>query len=249
MNPNDIVVTIADALQAAGIPFMIVGSFSSNIYGVDRATKDADIVLQLDPHSMGDLMSRLGPEFKLDQQLAFETVTMTSKYVMAHLHPYFKIELFLLSDDAHDQERFRRRVPRSLGNHALFFPSPEDVIVTKLRWSKGGRRNKDVDDVPQRPGGAAGQAGLGLHPPVDRPARHPRPLRAAPRRDTHHSVAARRAAQNRAAGLPPRYNPALQHRAAPPAERGVGLRRFARVPLWLPFVSTHPMSSPVSSAR
>jgi hypothetical protein len=26
-------------------------------------------------------------------------------------------------------------------------PTPEDVIVTKLRWSKGGNRAKDVDDV------------------------------------------------------------------------------------------------------
>ncbi len=26
-------------------------------------------------------------------------------------------------------------------------PTPEDVIVFKLRWSKGGKRNKDTDDV------------------------------------------------------------------------------------------------------
>jgi hypothetical protein len=26
-------------------------------------------------------------------------------------------------------------------------PMPEDVIITKLRWSKQGKRHKDVEDV------------------------------------------------------------------------------------------------------
>lgn len=29
----------------------------------------------------------------------------------------------------------------------VFVPAPEDVVVTKLRWSKGGARQKDMEDV------------------------------------------------------------------------------------------------------
>ncbi|MFA7236064.1 MAG: hypothetical protein WC058_04290 [Phycisphaeraceae bacterium] len=29
----------------------------------------------------------------------------------------------------------------------MFVPTPEDVIITKLRWSKQGRRVKDIEDV------------------------------------------------------------------------------------------------------
>ena len=36
-------------LEQEKLPYMIVGSFSSNYHGIPRSTKDADIVLQFDP--------------------------------------------------------------------------------------------------------------------------------------------------------------------------------------------------------
>jgi hypothetical protein len=57
------------------------------------------------------------------------------------------VELFLASDDPHDRERFRRRVRGETYGQTVWLPTPEDVIITKLRWSKQGKRNKDVDDV------------------------------------------------------------------------------------------------------
>ena len=53
------------------------------------------------------------------------------------------MELFRLSDDAHDQERFRRRVQIRAFNRDIRLPTAEDVIVTKLRWL----RSKDVNDL------------------------------------------------------------------------------------------------------
>jgi hypothetical protein len=79
--------------------------------------------------------------------MSFETVTATGRYVIELRDHPLKIELFLLSDDPHDQERFARRRQRPLLGHPVFVPSAEDVIITKLRWSQQGRRHKDVDDV------------------------------------------------------------------------------------------------------
>lgn len=147
MNSNAIVAKIIAALQQCNIPFMVVGSFSSNIYGIERSTQDVDIVLELGSHPIGELTKALGPDFRLDPQMGFETVTMTSRYIAHHIDPYFKIELFLLSDDPHDQQRFaRRRAFTSNGLH-IDYPTPEDVLITKLRWSKGGKRTKDIEDA------------------------------------------------------------------------------------------------------
>jgi hypothetical protein len=146
VNPNEIVAKVTDALQRCSIPFMIVGSFSSNVHGVERSTKDADIVLQLD-QPIGNLIKALGSDFHVDPQMGFETVTMTLRYIANHLAPPFKIELFMLSDDPHDKARFSRRRLEKIGDRKVFVASPEDVVITKLRWSKGGRRAKDVEDV------------------------------------------------------------------------------------------------------
>jgi len=122
---------------------MLSGSFASNYYGIPRSTKDADFVVQV-PGVLGeDFATRLGEDFVLDPQLSFETNTGTFRQLLHHRGRGFKVELFALSQDAHDQARFqRRRTAPLLGRH-LWLPSPEDVIVTKLRWGRG----KDKDDA------------------------------------------------------------------------------------------------------
>src|SRR5690349_16857839 len=109
MTGDEATVAVIDALEASEIEYMLVGSLSSNAYGVARSTKDADFVVQLGKASFADLVNRLGPGFWLDPQATFETVTMTTRRVLRVTETQFIVELFHLSDDSHDQERFRRR--------------------------------------------------------------------------------------------------------------------------------------------
>jgi hypothetical protein len=147
MTAVDYVALVVDALNRAGIPYMAVGSFSSNIYGYPRSTKDADFVIELGGRSISGLAAELGQDFALEEQMSFETVTGTMRYRLVHRTSTFVVELFLLSSDPHDQARFARRVTGDIGGRKTFFPTAEDVVVTKLRWSRHGRRQKDIDDV------------------------------------------------------------------------------------------------------
>jgi hypothetical protein len=42
-----VTMTVADALDALGVPYAIGGSFASAVHGVMRATMDADLVADL----------------------------------------------------------------------------------------------------------------------------------------------------------------------------------------------------------
>jgi hypothetical protein len=79
--------------------------------------------------------------------MSFEGITGTMRHIVDHPATPFRVELFELSDDPHDLERFERRQQKDFEGMPVWFPTPEDVIVTKLRWSKQGRRAKDVEDV------------------------------------------------------------------------------------------------------
>lgn len=136
-----------DALEGLGIPYMLVGSFSSSFYGIPRSSKDADFVIQLGDRSVAEIANRLGAAFRWDPQMSFETFTMTTRHVIQVVGTSFQIELFHLSEDAHDQERFQRRRRVQFLDREVSLPTAEDVIVTKLRWAIQGRREKDVDDV------------------------------------------------------------------------------------------------------
>jgi hypothetical protein len=146
-NATELVLQFIDALDAAGVQYMLVGSYSSNYYGRPRSTKDADFVVQIDEKQLTSVTQRLGPEFRLDRQMTFETVTMTVRYIINHSLSAFKIELFLLSDDDHDRERFRRKQKATFEGRSVWLPTAEDVVITKLRWSRAGARAKDAADV------------------------------------------------------------------------------------------------------
>jgi hypothetical protein len=145
---NDEAVTaVFDALTALGVDYMVTGSLASNLYGVPRSTKDADLVIYPDAPKLAGLSDVLQAPLNLDPQMSFETVTATTRLIIRWAKRPFKIELFLLSNDPHDQERFRRRQRGMMLGRMVCVPTPEDVIITKLRWSQAGKRSKDVDDV------------------------------------------------------------------------------------------------------
>ena len=147
MRSEEAAAAVIDALNALGVSYMLVGSFASNFYGVPRATQDADFVLQLGATPVSDLAQRLAPAFRLDPQMSFELITGTTRYVLQAADTAFQVELFLLSDDAHDQERFARRGRVRILERDSWMPTPEDVVITKLRWALQGQRAKDAEDA------------------------------------------------------------------------------------------------------
>lgn len=140
---EDVTLRVIDALNACGSPYMLVGSFSSNLYGIPRSTKDADFVLKLQGDLSPVFYQTLGNDFETDPQLRFETNTGTFKQEMCFQGTPFTVELFRLSDDEFDQERFHRRVSAKLFGRQTYVPKAEDVIVMKLRWF----RDKDRPDI------------------------------------------------------------------------------------------------------
>jgi isopropylmalate/homocitrate/citramalate synthase len=143
MTTQELVRKVVEALEQLGVPYMVVGSFSSNAYGVARNTQDADFVVQLDRISISQIAAKLAPDFQFDPQMSFETITATTRYILEAPVENFEVELFLLSDDAHDRMRFERRRRVEMFGASAFLPTAEDVVITKLRWS----RQKDLSDA------------------------------------------------------------------------------------------------------
>ena len=104
-------------------------------------------MIELGDTPIGELARRLAPSIRIDPQMSFETVTMTRRYVAEVIGTPFKIEFFLLNDDPHNQERFRRRQQVNLMDRQVWMPTVEDVIVTKLHWALLANRSKDREDI------------------------------------------------------------------------------------------------------
>ena len=75
----------------------------------------------------------------------FETITGTTRHILEVVGSPFKIELFHINPDPFMAGRFERRIEvdyPELGRK-VWLPTPEDVVVQKLRWG----RDKDLSDV------------------------------------------------------------------------------------------------------
>jgi hypothetical protein len=147
MTGEEATVAVIEALKQAQISYMLVGSFSSNFYGIPRGTQDADFVIQLEDQPLATFLDKLGPGFGMDPQMSFELITGTTRHKLQVQGTEFEIELFRLSDDPHDQERFRRRYCANFLGRNVFLPTAEDVIITKLRWAHQAARAKDWEDI------------------------------------------------------------------------------------------------------
>lgn len=143
MDSQEIASRVVGALARCGVPHMVVGSFARNFHSFARSTQDADIVLAVDAAGLSRFEAELGPEFSFDPQATFETNTGTFRHTLKHVATEFKIELFLLSNEPFDQQRFSRRQAFRFNDYQSFVLTAEDLILSKLRWS----RAKDFEDI------------------------------------------------------------------------------------------------------
>lgn len=137
---------VIEALEAEDVPYMVVGGISSSYWGIPRATKDADIVIKVESSAkINALEARLAGKIKFDPQITFETITGNVRHILRCKGSPFLVELFELSADPHNQQRFARRMVQfvSVLDRKVILPSAEDVIIQKLRWG----RSKDLDDA------------------------------------------------------------------------------------------------------
>jgi hypothetical protein len=147
MTIEDLAVSVLLACESEGVDHMLTGAFAHGLYGIPRSTKDVDVVLALhgaDP--IAKVVTKLSDIVEFEPQIRFDTLTWGRRQVgTCRSNPPFKVELFDLFDDPFVLEQFRRkrRIFSAQLQRETWLPTPEDVIVQKLRWG----RNKDLDDA------------------------------------------------------------------------------------------------------
>lgn len=135
----EVTLLVTGALEKLEISYMVVGSLAMSAHGVVRGTRDSDIVAGLRPGDGSRIASQLGPDFYLDVQTAEEAIRRRSSFGAVYLPQVFKIDVFALGSRSYDLEAFRRRTTVDLGAQgSICVETPEDVVLSKLRWYRLG---------------------------------------------------------------------------------------------------------------
>lgn len=147
MKLEELAIHVIEAAEALGVEFMAVGAIAAGAYGIPRSTRDVDVLVSVRvPGSVEALVARLDPQVEFDPQVVFDTITWGRRHVgRSRGTPPFKVELFETFDDPFVRSEFERRqhVYVPMLTRPTWLPTPEDVIVQKLRWG----RVKDLEDA------------------------------------------------------------------------------------------------------
>jgi putative nucleotidyltransferase-like protein len=148
MNAGKVFREVIAALDQAEIPYMLTGSFASNLYGNARATQDIDLVIRATPDQLSRMKSLLPePDYYFDMAAAKDAAMQKSMFNILSMEHGWKIDLIFLKPGAYAQEAFSRRAPAQIDGVALIASTAEDLIIAKLDWARMGESLRQINDV------------------------------------------------------------------------------------------------------
>jgi hypothetical protein len=125
---------------------MIGGSVASSAYGLGRSTNDVDIVIAPTATQLDHFLLKAS-SYYVSRPAAVEAFQNRSMFNVIDAESGHKADLILLKERPYSRTEIRRkkRVPFA-GDH-IFVASPEDVILSKLEWSKLGESERQFQDA------------------------------------------------------------------------------------------------------
>ena len=156
---------VAAVLNGAGIEYVVTGSVVTSAYGEPRYTQDADVVVAADPR-LGELLVRAfePPRYYVDAQDVNESLRMGLICNLIDTDIARKVDFHPLKAEPFERSFFERRRKVRYGGVNMWFPSPEDAILSKLQWARatgdGERHVRDARAVYEVQGEALDESYL-----------------------------------------------------------------------------------------
>ena len=148
MNPQEFLVLIKHALDGAGIPYMVTGSFASAFHGAPRSTFDIDLLISADRISLGKFVAAFPLDrYYVSEEAALEALDARGQFNVIDSVSGWKADFIIQKEGAHPEAEMSRRTEHALLGVRLFIASKEDSIISKLQWAKESESEKQIRDV------------------------------------------------------------------------------------------------------
>lgn len=148
MTAPDVFQRVVQALDAAGIPYMLTGSFASAYHAVPRATQDIDLVIAPTREQVARLARAFpAPAYYCDPDAAMEAFEQESLFNVVDLATGWKIDFIIRKSREYSRTEFARRQHADFEGLGLYIAAAEDVLLSKLEWAKLGGSERQIEDA------------------------------------------------------------------------------------------------------
>jgi len=151
IDPRHLLINIAKILKRLKILYMVTGGMAVLIWGRPRFTADIDIVIELQSEKIDDLgkaLLELGRAGYVDKEAMRQAFKRQDEFNFIDGETGVKIDFWVLKEkDPFDISRLKKKVARIISGERVFFTSPEDLILIKLRWYKETQSSRHLEDI------------------------------------------------------------------------------------------------------
>ena len=149
MDQADILRFAVSILETLNIPYMLVGSMASGVYGEARLTQDIDLVIAPTLQQLDQLCAAFpSADFYVSREAAREALGFRSQFNVLHPTTGDKIDFMIAKSDEWGAEQLARRERMLLlPDLEGFAARPEDVIISKLQYFEEGGSEKHLRDI------------------------------------------------------------------------------------------------------
>jgi len=150
IDPRHLLIKVAKILEKLKIPYVVTGGMAVLIWGRPRFTADIDIAIEIKPAGVKDLVKALrdlGHAGYVDEEVANETVRVGGEFNFIDGTTGIKVDFWVSINEIFDLSRFKRRVVKEILGQKIYFTSPEDLILSKLKWFKESGSNRHLEDA------------------------------------------------------------------------------------------------------
>ena len=141
-DPIAAMLAVVQVLDRHGIEYLVGGSMASATYGIYRPTQDIDLVADLRPEHVESWVGELASEFYVDAGAVRAAIHARGSFNAIYLPTMDKIDVFVVEPIPWAREEMRRRQVQHIksehGAAEVWFASPEDLVLQKLRWFRMG---------------------------------------------------------------------------------------------------------------
>lgn len=150
IDPRHLLVDVAKILERLKIPYLITGGMAVFVWGRPRFTADIDIVVELEPENINDLeeaLLALSETSYVDKDTIKRALMRHGEFNFIDGKTGVKIDFWVLDKNSFDKSRLKRRIGRKILNENVYFISPEDLILSKLRWYERSESSRHLEDI------------------------------------------------------------------------------------------------------
>ncbi|MGI8565976.1 MAG: hypothetical protein ACR2LZ_05775 [Pyrinomonadaceae bacterium] len=146
-NEIDVIRDLAKKFAEGGIDYMLTGSLAMNYYAQPRMTRDIDVVVRLEPQDADVIVRLFGSDYYVAREAVNGAIARASVFNLIHQESIIKVDCIVRKDSDYRRLEFTRRSAVTIQNFTTWIVSKEDLIISKLHWSRDSRSELQLRDV------------------------------------------------------------------------------------------------------